>query len=78
MAFFAKCERCGQFIGFANYVIYSPYGSSQDIDPPEPCFECLMCWDGQEEKWRRRTYNVSYIKPRIIRDGQREYYVPAQ
>jgi len=78
MAFFAKCERCGQFIGFKNYVIHSPYGGPRDIDPPEPRFECLKCWDGQEEKWRRLTYNVSYIKPRIIRDGQREYYVPAQ
>lgn len=71
MMFFAKCEQCGRFVGFANYVVYTSYGRSQDVDPPDPVFECLKCWDGQEKKWRCLTYDISWIKPVVVRDGQR-------
>lgn len=77
MAFLAKCEQCGRFIGYANYVTYTPYGGCLDVDPPDPAFECLKCWDGQEEKWRRLTYNISWTKPMIVRNHQREQYIPS-
>jgi len=78
VAYFERCEQCGQFVGFANHVVYTPYGRSQDIDPPDPMFECLACWDNQEERWRRLTYNISWIKPVVVRDGKREKYLPSE
>ena len=74
---FARCEQCGRFVGYANHVIYSPYGGCLDLDPPDPVFECLKCWDEQGEKWRRLTYDISWTKPVIIRDGQRERFIPS-
>jgi hypothetical protein len=72
--FLAKCEQCGRFIGYNNYVTYTLHGRSQDVDPPDPVFECLKCWDEQEERWRRLTYNISWIKPKIVRNGKTEAY----
>lgn len=78
MGFLEKCVSCGQFIGYENYVCHTPYGHSGQIDPPDPEFECLTCWDNQEEEWRELTYKISWIKPIVVRNGKREPYIPKE
>jgi len=50
MAFLERCVSCGQFIGYDNYVRYTLHGHSGQIDPPDPEYACLACWDKQEEE----------------------------
>jgi hypothetical protein len=75
--FFEKCVQCGCFVGFKNYVVSAPYGSYGDLEPPDDEYECLRCWDEQDEEWRALTYKVSYIKPVVVRNGVETRYVPS-
>lgn len=73
-----KCCNCGRFIGYDNYVVSTPYGGPTDLDPPDEEYECLKCWDDQEEEWRELTYRISYTKPIVVRDGKKTGYVPKE
>ncbi len=64
------CGSCGKFVGYQNYVTYTLYGGACDLEPPDPEFECLPCWDEQDNKWRELTRRVSWRGPSIVRNGR--------
>lgn len=70
MSWWAKCEECGRFIGFKNYVRYSYYGTYWDIDEPPPEFMCLKCWDIQTPEEITSLAKVCWHKPWIVRNGR--------
>lgn len=74
--YFEKCASCGRFIGYDNYVVSAPYGTYTDIDPPDEEYVCLRCWDSWDEARKELHYNTSYLKPLIIRGGEKERYIP--
>jgi len=76
MSFWEKCIDCGRIIGFENYMVSSLMGSYGDLEPPEPDFLCLTCWDSYAHKDKNLLYNVSYLKPLIWRDGVKYRYLP--
>lgn len=72
-----NCIACGRPIEFENHVCYTLYGHP-DADPPDATRECLVCWDGHEEKCREHTYRASWIKPMVVRNGKCVPYIPKE
>jgi hypothetical protein len=74
MSGFEKCKRCGQYIGFENHVVSSPYGGVLDYEPPDFEFICLECWDGIRNK--KSFWATRFTKPVIVRNGVKYHYDP--
>lgn len=70
----ARCVFCNLFMSYDDManssVAYTPYGSSQDYEPPDEEWGHLQCWTDRGEKWRQLTYSVSWCKPMINEDGE--------
>lgn len=64
-----KCYHCGRFISYKNYVVYTPFGSNTDLDPPDERFICLKCYDGEIAQGKEPIL-MAWIPPIIIRDGK--------
>jgi DNA-directed RNA polymerase subunit RPC12/RpoP len=38
-----RCSHCGKFFSYADFDEFTNFGSSNDVDPPEPELLCAKC-----------------------------------
>jgi hypothetical protein len=59
-----RCDICGRFIGFDSpRYSWTPYGGSQDLEPPEDEHSHKKCFEDNEEKWKNLIIKTSWVKP---------------
>lgn len=59
-----KCDICGRLMSFRkSYYTWTPYGSSNDIDPPEEEHAHKNCYEKYDIPLIERT---SWIKPYFV------------
>ncbi len=64
-----RCCECGRFVSFdplkdPNLITLTPYGSTTDLDPPDPWWICGDCWRHMlPEQKRIRQASYYYWRP---------------
>jgi len=59
-----NCTICGRFISYRkSYYVWTPYGSSNSIEPPDEEYAHKECYEKQDISLIERT---SWIKPYYI------------
>ena len=59
-----KCDICGKLMSWkTSYYVWSPYGNSNDIEPPEEEHAHKKCYEAYDISLIQRT---SWIKPFFV------------
>lgn len=45
-----RCFYCGKFCSAENLFVYTPWGSTLDLEPPEDEYICRKCLTPEEKK----------------------------
>jgi hypothetical protein len=53
-----KCDWCGHFIASNTGMVYTPFGSPLDINPPEEEHVCDTCFKTNEELIRKSSWRA--------------------
>jgi len=65
MKWIRQCSECGKFVGCkdADAVVYTPYGTCLDIEPPDELAICGACWRGTTDVERKALGRSVWIPP---------------
>lgn len=61
-----RCEVDGRFISAKReYLTYTPFGGPLDIEPADPIFMHLRCWDRMSNRERSTIRRISWEGPTV-------------
>ena len=61
-----KCDICSKFMSFNTGYIWTPYGNSTDMEPPDPEYAHIKCYENLSERQKNLIIKTSWIKPVIM------------
>lgn len=69
-----NCVVCGRFVGWRkSRIAYTPFGGALDLDPPDPRFMHMACWDKLSDREHEFYRSPSwYFIPASIEEGSDE------
>ena len=66
-----NCCECGKWVGWKKgYMTFTPFGSVLDMEPPDPQFMHLSCWEKLDEKHRSYFTKWAWCPAQIIKPGE--------
>ena len=58
-----NCGECGRFVSWHKNVSYVPYGSSSDLEPPDPEYFHVECYEALDENRKSTIQAISWMGP---------------
>ena len=63
-----RCDICNKFMNPENgFYVWTPYGNSTMLEPPEREYAHIECYENLKEKDRDLIIQTSWIKPSITK-----------
>lgn len=60
------CNICGLFMSYEdmrNGISWTPFGNSNDLEPPDEEFAHHECWEDADESRKRLICGLAWVKP---------------
>lgn len=65
-----NCELCGRFVSWRNgYASYIPFGSQNDLEPPDEQFMHTSCYEALNPT-QQRYYSKWVWRPVVVRQPE--------
>jgi len=72
-----QCYFCSRFLSYremSNHSVnWTPYGGSEDEEPPDAEWAHVACWNNQADSRKLFLHNNAWIKPEVRVDANQEY-----